>query len=152
MADDLYFYPETERAPHRDKPKGPYVKFLKRKRHHLGSQRKDDQPEFIERDEVAYYPITSAPNVEAIENFRRTEARVIGFGNFPKRAPYGTIRKHLLDNTELMFDNPDNATRKHLEAKIREEIAAELASEVAAIESGEATENPAKRSKREKAE
>ena len=139
MADDRYFYPESEREPNNDKPKGPYVKFLKTKRHHLGSQRKPNEPEYNTVDEPCYYPIGTAPNTEAIDNFRATGARVIGYGNLPRRAPFGTIRSHLHQNTELMFDVPENPMRKHLEAKIRAEIAEEKEAEVVAVENGEAS-------------
>ena len=140
---ELYFYPDSESAPHRDKPKGAYIKFLKRKRKHFGSRRGENDPEFVEVDEPCYFPISVAPNIESIDNFRKTGAKVIGFGNFPPKTPFGEIRRHLLENTELMFDNPDNAMRKHLEAKVREEIEAEARAEAAAISVGAATENPA---------
>lgn len=134
---DLMFYPDSEQAPHRDKPKGAYVHFKKIFRHHQPGVRSaegaEEMPEYLEKEEDFYFDISGTTSLENVTNIiTHQNAMPIGFGNFPRKAPYGEIARHLMEKTALAYDNPNSSMRKLVDSKIRPELEAQVRAELEA--------------------
>lgn len=114
---DLIHYPAEDLAaaklPHIKS--APFVKFRKKKNLRINE---DGGSRVEEIEEEHYFPLSTAPNIEALMNMQAAGCKFISFGNFPKNKTYAEIAGWLKLHTGMVLENEASPEYKALEAKI----------------------------------